>query len=93
MSEKEYISRESALGAIIWNVSEINNRAQAESVLRDVPVADVVKVVRCKDCAEWQRGWDPVSTQKGAHFCAITGLFTDPGWFCKDGNISEVSDD
>ena len=60
---------------------------------KSIPAADVVEVVRCENCAEWQRGWSPITTQKGVHFCAITGLFTEPDWFCKDGNISEVEED
>ena len=66
---------------------------EVRDIINNVPAADVVKVVRCKNCSEWQTGWNPISTHKGAHFCAITGLFTDPDWFCKDGNKSEVEED
>lgn len=73
---KEYISRESALEAITWNVAEINSRAQAESVLRDVPVADVVEVVRCGECEYWRGCWD---------ICSGIGVDFDANGFCCEG--------
>lgn len=75
MSEKEYISRESAIGAIIWNVSEIMNRSQAESVLRDVPVADVVE----RKHGEWiTRPWDSYYFR-----CSVCGGEVGTKWpFC-----------
>ena len=54
MADEKYINLEDAVdefqewlsGAPYWNVSGDD----AEKILRSIPAADVVRVVRCKDC-------------------------------------------
>ena len=58
----------------------------AMDALENWPEEDVVPVVRCKDCAEWQREWEPQNVKAGEHFCAYVGLVTAPDWYCADGN-------
>lgn len=58
MAEKEYIEREAALDAITYNPIVKSTEpdiidltlALARKHIRKVPAADVVEVVRCKDC-------------------------------------------
>lgn len=57
-----------------------------KKVLESIPAADVAPVVRCKDCAEWQKDWEPRAANNGEHFCPIVGLVTAPEWYCADGN-------
>lgn len=46
----EYIEREAAIqAASIWNGDE-STEAWIKSALKKLPAADVVEVVRCKDC-------------------------------------------
>lgn len=53
-----------------------------ENVVKDIPIADVVEVVRCKDCKHYENG-----------FCYNPNTYDDektrgntiPGWFCADG--------
>jgi hypothetical protein len=62
----DYISREAAFDA----VRKIHNPNTARAVmsvvaLREIPAADVVEVVRCKDC-KWS---DWYSTKDGKRYC------------------------
>lgn len=68
----------------------IGQLSDPDCLVADAPTIIPADVVRCKDCAEWQTGWTPSSAPKGTHYCPIVGFMTDPNWFCKDGNKSEV---
>lgn len=46
----EYIKREDALDAVLFSLVGTGHQSQAIYAIRDVPIADVVEVVRCKDC-------------------------------------------
>lgn len=52
MAEKEYIERDAAIKAAVNGLRGVPSVAALEMVeaLEDVPAADVVEVVRCKDC-------------------------------------------
>lgn len=50
---KEYIEREAAIRALQPTHAPAINEVLA-SVLRRVPAADVVEVVRCRDCVYWR---------------------------------------
>ena len=54
-----------------------------------IPGADVVPVVRCKDCKYWDMDWEPVNAPKGDHFCSQIGLCAEGEWFCADGERRE----
>ncbi|MGN0666462.1 MAG: hypothetical protein ACI4KF_08045 [Huintestinicola sp.] len=50
MAEKEYIERESVFNAMMNTMCGTGYQARALDVIAFAPAADVVKVVRCKDC-------------------------------------------
>lgn len=47
------------------------------------PTADVVEVVRCKDCVNWQTDWD--TSYDGYHYCSMIDIVIDGDFYCKDG--------
>ena len=48
----EYIKRELAISSIVLECDHVTIE-QARRAIKDVPLADVVEVVRCKDCKYW----------------------------------------
>ena len=71
----EYIDRDTAL-------SEVSGACSADSAydrLRDIPIADCVCVVRCKDCAESN------SNYKGKTFCFLFDKEMDMDFYCANG--------
>ena len=64
----EYITKEQALEAVrgkMWP-------GEIEAAIKAVPPADVVEVVRCKDCA-------------GKKACDVWGIYLDDDDFCSHG--------
>lgn len=55
--------------------------------IHDMPTADVVEVVRCKDCINWQSDWD--TSTDGYHYCAMVDIVIDGDFYCKDGERRE----
>lgn len=51
----------------------------------DQPTADVVPVVRCEDCTEWERTWTTKAEDDVSHYCPCVDHYTIPDWFCADG--------
>ena len=49
----EYIKREDALDAVLFALVGTGCQTNAIFAIRDIPAADVVEVVRCKDCKHW----------------------------------------
>lgn len=47
----EYINREDALDAVLFALVGTGHQSRAIYAIRELPTADVVEVVRCKDCA------------------------------------------
>lgn len=72
----DYISREAAIDAVdVGNLHRgIINALQA--IISDIPSADVVEVVRCKDCKEFQANH---------HWCGFLKTDIDPDGFCSYG--------
>ena len=53
--KKEYIERGALLEKNMYgNTAPITHRTYAEMLIQSAPAADVVKVVRCKDCVWWE---------------------------------------
>ena len=74
---KEYIEREKALNAISRGLGCGNICSQS---INRIPTADVVEVVRCKDC-KFHTDEEP-----GMVYCpAVLGNWVNDDWFCKDG--------
>lgn len=88
----EYIDREAAFDAITDLAGKVPTRSAYEAVwksaraLKKIPAADVVSVVRCKDCKHLR-----VRNQKDIYaFCPKTGIVF---WqFEKDTRTSFCSD-
>jgi hypothetical protein len=88
---KEYIEREAALKLL----KDDERYGYLGSVdIQSIPTADVVEVVRCKDCMHWHKdeGW----CDKHSHFILPNGEFChvwesadwkmfDADYFCADG--------
>ena len=53
MSEKEYIEREAVLDELLYAMSGTGFQSRAMDAVHFVPAANVVEVVRCKDCKWW----------------------------------------
>lgn len=57
MAEKEYIEREEALDALYENEYQtLCPLDEVSGVINAIPAADVVPVVRCKDCEHYDKG-------------------------------------
>lgn len=83
---KEYIEREAALQFKLTRRSEKITVAQAVSdaitaYIESIPAADVVEVVRCKDCKHLCIR----SAALGVYKCAIHGDYPSGEYFCADG--------
>lgn len=77
---KEYIEREAALSA----QNKSMNLAECRTRLERLPAADVVEVVKCRDCVYW-RGEDDV----------CRGIYIDFGadGFCSGGKRKDGGQD
>ena len=82
----EYIEREAALHAILGEPTESHYPSWYAERIKALPAADVVPVVRCKDCKHLR-----VRNQKDIYaFCPKTGIVF---WqFEKDTRTSFCSD-
>ena len=69
------------IGAICTNE---NDFVDACTAIAESPTADVVEVVRCKDCTNWQVEWTPDSFPDG-HYCESLDTMTTPTFYCADG--------
>jgi hypothetical protein len=54
-----------------------------QEVYTDPNPGDLVRVVRCKDCKEYQTDWEP--SVPNVHFCAIVDGFMRPEDYCSYG--------
>jgi hypothetical protein len=85
----EYVERE----ALIKEVADIGNTAPmiyagglslALTSVRSAPAADVVPVVRCKDCKHGTRLVCDLAGNEGI-VCRHGNIARKPDWFCADG--------
>lgn len=79
----EYIEREALKRAIRKAFHDLGVRIDINSVINAQPTADVVEVVRCKDCVNWQTEWG--TSYDGYHYCAMIDIVIDGDFYCKDG--------
>ena len=89
-----YIERDVALNAIqnlpsVCGCSAID-RDEAENAIMTLPAADVVKVVRCKDCKHGQRNGS--GELIGHYICEYDqdGCLKHPMHYCNHGEKCEV---
>ena len=89
----DYIERQAAIDAFNRIKNTLKNPETAhydtlmfyeiEDVLEDVEPADVVPVVRCKDCKNWQTDWNPSIPDR--HYCAVMDSMMKADDFCSYG--------
>ena len=62
--------------------------------LLNAPTIDAVPVVRCRECENWEKDWEPngFDPDNPRHFCSVNDMFPTGDWFCKDGQRREDGD-
>lgn len=98
MAEKEYIEKQSIIDAVRkefdWYYQtpiypedkEVQNLiARVNRVVRENPAADVVEVVRCKDCI------NRVQFDTNRFHCELTGYYCGETSYCSDGVRKEAT--
>lgn len=53
-------------------------------IINEQPEADVVEVVRCKDCMWWEKGNDSLQGR-----CILHQSYPTGGWYCANGERKE----
>lgn len=81
MNEKEYIERNAALNAILGEPPDAHYPSWYAGKIEEIPAADVVEVVRCKDCAVPHNKWTGCPN--------LNGLIPPPDFFCARGERKE----
>ena len=85
----DYISREAALNLIKELHAEAESPEASETLfeaherIADIPAADVVPVVRCKDCEHQDP--DRLDDGAGCFVCRKGHGWKPDDWFCADG--------
>ena len=91
----EYIKREDVIDLLeqVINAEEFfdtdNAKAQSDLALwfeeriSELPKADIVEVVRCKDCKHYSHDVD--ANEGEWDCCRVYGMFVDPNDFCSEG--------
>ena len=67
--------------------STVAGKAYVRALLDAVdscPTADVIEVVRCKDCEWWTKQEDSAQGR-----CALLGIYPTGDWYCGNGRRSE----
>lgn len=59
-------------------------------ILRQLPAADVVEVVRCKDCVHYDKG---ANDSESWMYCIVLAKNVYDDFYCKLGERREVQDD
>ena len=78
-SKSDYINREMAADSIVIECDGVTLE-QARQALKDCPSADVVKVVRCKECKWWTKQEDSLQGR-----CALMQSYPTGTWYCANG--------
>lgn len=88
----KYINREEAIEYIKAQKRRFFTGVTIEEaviqMLSEVPAADAVEVVRCKDCENYQTDWQPLSFDDG-HYCAMVDTTMPYDGFCHMGERRE----
>ena len=78
MAEKEYIERETTMHIVKCTCGDY---ATAFSMIRKLPAADVVEVVRCKDCKHYAGQPDG---------CMLLRTCVHENFYCEYGEREEI---
>jgi hypothetical protein len=81
----EYISRDDLLNVINANVAKAHNErcSQLLEAILNAPAADVVEVVRCKNCI------NRIEFDTNKFYCELTGYYCGETGYCSDGTPKE----
>ena len=97
----DYISRKEAIDAFQKATSDGDNVYFCWYVLRGIPSADVVEVVRCKDCGFWNKKtirqnsndvswWNEALCERHSRYGnEHYEAWTDADWYCADGERAD----
>lgn len=86
---KEYIDREAALRAILGQPPDAHYPGWYADSIKEIPAADVVLVVRCKDCKHYT-DFDAHNCKRfDFHFCNKFGNVTREMDFCSYGEVKQ----
>lgn len=80
----EYISRDLVLADIEQTIEDsgcVNHEREIIDCVRYAKTADIVPVVRCKDCIHWGHDHD----EGRWCWCSSLDIGTAPDFYCKDG--------
>lgn len=88
----EYIRKQDAVDALDRIFDNVPMELTTEILrlrreLRGLHAADVVEVVRCKDCKHWQTDWNPSIPDR--HYCAVMDSMMKADDFCSYGEKRE----
>lgn len=85
----EYINREALLAE--YDRVHAGPAGGARKLIEEAPAADVVPVVRCKDC-RWRTQMIP--NDYGSKWCGVSGMYPkSEDDFCSYGERKEAEDD
>lgn len=93
---REYISREAAINKLLQCADDYDpdysdiTVAHAISKIKEIPAADVVEVVRCKDCKYWIAGHISDNDTFYPPKCALVRDERSNDDFCSYGERREV---
>lgn len=63
-----------------WDMQDLYLPVHFLDLLKDVPTADVVELVRCKDCTWWTKQEDSIQGR-----CELGGFYPTGEWYCANG--------
>lgn len=82
----DYIDREAAIKAVNWQSAITMTRAAMTYAIKSIPAADVVEVVRCRDCKHYDRD----ECYHPRHEKHLQSIFQSPDDFCSYGERREA---
>ena len=85
----EYIRKQDAVDVFNRAVKDVGilDADDIETVFGMLSSADVVPVVRCQDCENWQTDWNPSIPDR--HYCAVIDSMMKAEDFCSYGKRRE----
>jgi hypothetical protein len=75
-----YFSEQTLLDMRDKDMNHVYDLTDLEEYLAGVPTANVVEVVRCKDCYFWSKQKDSCQGR-----CELSGNYPTGNWYCANG--------
>ena len=89
MAEKEYIERSEVIRTILGQPPEHYPEVYYRDI-KELPAADVLEVVRCKDCEHYFCN-TPYCKKHKVGYCAFDEIVKDKNHFCSYGERKEAT--